>query len=243
MSAIKDLTGKRFGKLTVIKRSNNDYISPKGNIKVKWVCICDCGNECEVMGSFLTRPKKPQLSCGCYRLEKIKETEGKTKIYNKYDLTGEYGIGYTQNNEKFIFDLDDYELIKDYCWNIHHGYVSSNAGDKNKLMHRLITCCPEGMVVDHINRNRSDNRRSNLRICTINENGKNQSKRSCNKSGIIGVYFNKKLQKWVATIKKKHIGVYENIEDATLARLIAESNEYGEFSPQVHLFKEYNINY
>ena len=40
----------------------------------------------------------------------------KIKKYNTYDLSGEYGIGYTTKGEKFLFDLEDYEKIKDYCW-------------------------------------------------------------------------------------------------------------------------------
>ena len=37
------------------------------------------------------------------------------KKYNTYDLSGEYGIGYTSKGEEFYFDLDDYDKIKDYC--------------------------------------------------------------------------------------------------------------------------------
>ena len=46
------------------------------------------------------------------------------KKYNTYDLTGEYGIGYTSKDEEFYFDLEDYDKIKDYCWRITmQGYV------------------------------------------------------------------------------------------------------------------------
>lgn len=44
MRKAKDLTGKRFGKLTVIRRAK-DYITPKGKPHTQWLCVCDCGNE------------------------------------------------------------------------------------------------------------------------------------------------------------------------------------------------------
>jgi hypothetical protein len=93
-----------------------------------------------------------------------------------YDLSNEYGIGYTDiTNEKFIFDLEDYNKIKDYCWRKStNGYIVEyhyvNGKYKIHYMHRLIANAPKGMVVDHINHNKNDNRKSNLRICTQEQN-------------------------------------------------------------------------
>ena len=72
--------------------------------------------------------------------ERVYETHKKE---NKYDLSGKYGIGYTYKGDEFYFDLDDYTLIKEYCWCIdHEGYVSTNLWDDDKKksirMHRLI---------------------------------------------------------------------------------------------------------
>lgn len=60
---LKDLTGQRIGRLTVIKRCDK----PEDN-RVKWLCKCDCGNYKEIFGNNLTR--NHTLSCGCIQKEK-----------------------------------------------------------------------------------------------------------------------------------------------------------------------------
>lgn len=103
----------------------------------------------------------------------------------------------------------------------------------------------EGLFIDHINRNRNDNRRENLRICTSEQNSANKSITDKNTSGIVGVSFNKKLKKWCSSISKNnkniYLGVSENKEVAIKIRLQAEKDYYGEFAPQRHLFEEYGI--
>ena len=60
---------------------------------------------------------------------------------------------------------------------------------------------PSGLVIDHIDANRSNNRIANLRICTFQQNHFNRGKQSNNKSGFKGVSWHKQKQKWVAQIK------------------------------------------
>lgn len=64
MTKINDLTGKTFGKLTVIRRAE-DHVSKNGNKRVAWLCKCECGNELVVLGLNLTR--NHTVSCGCAR--------------------------------------------------------------------------------------------------------------------------------------------------------------------------------
>ena len=59
---VKDMTGQKFSSLTVIKRGE-DYISPKGNHIIRWLCKCDCGNFCTVEGAHLRNGATQ--SCGC----------------------------------------------------------------------------------------------------------------------------------------------------------------------------------
>lgn len=99
---------------------------------------------------------------------------------------------------------------------------------------------------DHHNRNKLDNRSSNLVTCTVRENNRNKSIRSDNTSGVIGVSWNKNKNKWAVRIYpektgEKFIGYFTNKEDAIKARLEAEVKYYGEFAPQRHLFEEYGI--
>ena len=60
-----DIGGMRFGMLTVLKQSDKSYVSPNGNRKVVWECVCDCGNELAVIGSNLRLGKS--TNCGCVR--------------------------------------------------------------------------------------------------------------------------------------------------------------------------------
>lgn len=99
MSALKDLTGQRFGRLVVIERAPNK-ITPKGQSKTMWKCICDCGNECVVSATNL-RFGKTQ-SCGCLqktsRLGQIRDLTGQKfgRLYvveradDKYDKYGRH---------------------------------------------------------------------------------------------------------------------------------------------------------
>ena len=214
-----DLTGMVFGRLTVIER-DEDYISPKGEHNTKWKCQCICGNIVSVLGRSLK--DKITKSCVCL-----------TKKYNTYDLTGEYGIGYSSNtNEKFYFDLEDYDKIKDYSW-----YVNSNGYLKNSndvYMHRLLMNFPKNKLIDHINHKRYDNRKKNLRIVNSSQNNKNRIINKKNCSGVLGVYYGKNINKWIANIridgKTKYLGCYEDKEDAIKARKEAEDKYYGEYS-------------
>lgn len=62
----KDLTGRQFGRLTVLGRGT-DYISPKGRHHVRWLCQCECGNTTEVQTGTLVAGKSK--SCGCLQRE------------------------------------------------------------------------------------------------------------------------------------------------------------------------------
>ena len=168
---------------------------------------------------------------------------------NKYDLSGKYGIGWTSNtNKEFYFDLEDYDKIKDYTWfeNIlSSGYSRLDAYNpstrKTIGMHYLLGC----KYYDHIDRNPLNNRKTNLRFATSQENARNRGVSKRNSSGFIGVHFDKEKNKWRSgiTINYEHIrlGYFVNKDDAIRARLDAEAKYFGEFAPQRHLFEKYNI--
>lgn len=220
-----NMIGKKYDKLTVLERVE-DYISPtNGNRDPQYLCQCDCGNTVIIIGRYLRRRKKN--SCGC---------ESSLLLYhhkkNEFDLSGEYGIGFTTNtNNKFYFDLEDYDLIKDNCWwEDSSGYIVS----KNILLHRKIMNPKNNMIIDHINHNKRDNRKCNLRVCTKNENNINKKIRSNNTSGCTGVCYVKDKRKWKASIRKEgrdyNLGYFLDIEDAIKARKEAEEIYFGEWS-------------
>lgn len=246
MSNFVDLTGKKFGKLLVVKRGE-DLIKKSGKHEIRWLCQCDCGNPnlSLVLGYNLKNGNTK--SCGCLHLlngynqgKKQGKINGHlNKKYNQYDLTGEYGIGYTLKNEKFYFDLEDYDKIKEYCWYIDsNGYVVNKTNEKMIFMHRLVTNCSDDMVVDHIyyinnEPTRYDNRKSNLRVLTLQLNRLNHTIASNNTSGYTGVYYHKNTNKWIAEIRinknKIYLGSFIDINDATKAREEAEKVYFKEF--------------
>lgn len=131
-------------------------------------------------------------------------------------------------------DLDDIDKMKQYKWYLHDdGYAVSDTKNKNDRMHRIITDCPKDMFVDHINHNRLDNRKCNLRICTQQQNNINTSKKKTNKSGVIGVHWAKSRKKWCAQIKVNsktfHLGYFDNIEEAAEVRKQAEIKYFGDY--------------
>lgn len=137
-----------------------------------------------------------------------------------------------------LIDLEDIDKVKDIKWHLNkNGYVQTNINNKNtehiNLLHRLLMDCPDDKVVDHINHNTLDNRKSNLRICTKYENNKNTRLSKNNTSGTTGVYWNKLKNKWQAGIKVNykqiHLGYFETKEEAIEARKQAEIDYFGEY--------------
>jgi hypothetical protein len=89
-------------------------------------------------------------------------------------------------------------------------------------------------VIDHINRDTTDNRWVNLRLATISENGANAKMRCDNKSGFKGVSWGADRGKWGAYIQvnSKSIGLgrYDILEDAVEAYKAASEKYFGEFA-------------
>ena len=159
------------------------------------------------------------------------------KKYNQYDLSGDYGVGWTYNTgQEFYFDLDDFHLIKDICWMENsEGYIVGRAESypKPKIvkMHNVVTDYP---YVDHIYHKKYDNRRSQLRRANDQLNAHNRIIPSNNTSGVKGVCWRKREQKWRAYITVNHkrieLGNYIDIEDAIEARKKAEEKYFGEWN-------------
>lgn len=140
-----------------------------------------------------------------------------------------------------IIDDEDLELVNKWKWCYAHGYAVRSGGyqsdgRKKRLiyMHRVIAGCMLYQKADHVNRNRLDNRRSNLRICTQAQNLANQGARPGNSSGYKGVSWDKLAGKWKAQIcknyKRKYLGNFVLLEDAVKAYNDAAKEHFGEFA-------------
>lgn len=239
MGRFIDLTGMKFGRWTVINKT--DKRTKSGG--VLWECVCECSPNIVHLVQTASLKNGTSKSCGCLQKEASANSLRKLMTkHNRYDLSGDYGIGYTFKGEEFYFDLEDYDNIKDYCWCLDaNGYVVTNKKkDSNDshgtiLMHRLIMDCIEDKIsVDHINHVQYDNRKDNLRLTTQSQNTMNRSLGKNNKSGVTGVYFDNHSNKWAAEIKinrkKISLGHFKEFNDAVAARKEAEEKYFGEFS-------------
>lgn len=125
-----------------------------------------------------------------------------------------------------FIDDRDYKRVKKHKWyRSHQGYAITNIDGKRVYLHRFILGYPDGSV-DHISRIKLDNRRSNLRICTTQENVRNSNLSRANTSGYKGVSWRSDRKKWRAYIfidyKQLCLGVFEKLEDAIKVRKEAE---------------------
>lgn len=131
----------------------------------------------------------------------------------------------TFRNDKVLVDDIDYERILDIGgWYVDgRGYAITDKIIKGKRiiidMHRFIHPPSKGYIVDHINQNKLDNRRSNLRDATKSLNALNSGMWSHNKSGFKGVSWSKKVKKWRVTLnhmgKQLHLGFYNDVNIAS----------------------------
>lgn len=146
-----------------------------------------------------------------------------------------------KNTKEYILvDDEDYEYLNQWCWMKSHGYAfrmkyMKNTGGKYKniLMHRIINNTPDGFFTDHINRNKLDNRKCNLRTATSSQNKFNTGLSKSNRSGYKGIIWNSKRKKWQATItvhnKTLNLGRYNILGGAFLVRKWSERLYFGDW--------------
>lgn len=110
------------------------------------------------------------------------------------------------------------------------GYLALSFRNKTYRAHRVAWFLYYGVwpkEIDHINQNKADNRIGNIRDVSHQENGKNIKISSLSKTGIMGVCWYEKSNKWRAYItidqKQKHLGLFDNLLDAGAARKAAEN--------------------
>ena len=231
--------GERFGRLVVIG-DGGWYESPSGKSRARLVrCKCDCGKEITVRLPYLKNGKT--TSCGCYKIDKF---VGINRKYNQFDIQDDVCVGYCENGTRFIFDIQDYDTVKNLYWNVtSDGYIATHSINKNKRisLHRFLTNAPQDKFVDHINGDKLDNRRNNLRICTPSQNCMNRHNSITNKCGKIGITYRAYKDRYEAYIfvnkKNIYLGCYKNLQDAINARVEAELKYYGEFAASANVIQ------
>ncbi len=140
-----------------------------------------------------------------------------------------------------IVDASDYADLSMHKWYFARGYAIRNGSTSegpNKRhwvrMHRVVVGAQDDEVVDHINGDKLDNRRVNLRRCSQAENARNVKKRPSNTSGYKGVVFFNHKQRWRAVIRINDravcLGFFDNAEDAAKAYDVGAVLYHGAFA-------------
>ena len=141
-----------------------------------------------------------------------------------------------------IVDTDDLPILREYVWsyNVGSGYAYSHSHGPTVMMHKLIAKTPEGMLTDHINSNRLDNRKANLRHATMSQNcchqlpQKKEGKHSKYKGVCLLDTFYTLKRPWIAYVqinrKRKYLGYFDTQEAAALAYNEAAKELHGEYA-------------
>lgn len=213
-----DLSGQKFGKLTVIRKTRvknrNSY----------WLCRCECGVEKEISMVALRRGQK---SCGCSAYDFAKEKI----IGNKYTVDENNVVHVIlRTGDEMICDLEDWEGLKQFTWTKDKwGYATSHINGKRRKFHVQVKGNKNGYVVDHKDRNKLNNKKINLRFLTKAGNAINSKLSKNNTSGIKGVQ-KARSGRWVARLslggKNMYLGTYDTIEEAAQARKEAEEKYF-----------------
>lgn len=207
------IIGATYGYLTVLSRGDN-YVSPKGHIKVRWVCKCVCGKEKIILNSKLNTLG---ISCGCL-VEEIRRVRNYT--YNSWK-----SMVARCNNPK-VPQYKDYGgrgITVCSSWNpLLGGSFEKFYSDMGRR--------PESTSIERIDNNAGYSA-DNCKWATVQEQAKNKRKSSLNSSGRTGVYKVGNTDSWRAMIKcegvKIELGSFKDFYLAVKAREAAELKYFG----------------
>ena len=230
---LEDLTGCKFGRLTVIERAE-DYVEPKSKKRhPQWLCLCTCGNRKIILGNNLKRGLTN--SCGCIKKEVASIIHKKKNNYENIG-NGITKVFFNNNNGYFLCDTSEWDKVKDITWiKSGNGYAYGVIKNQYVKFHRYIMDVNDKEhEVDHIDGNPLNNLKTNLRICYKEENSMNQKISTKNTSGHVGIYWDASRNKWCARInankKTIFLGRFDDYDMAVREREKAEEIYHGKYA-------------
>lgn len=166
-----------------------------------------------------------------------------TRVLRPIRVVGNVAYVPLSQNREALIDAVDVPLVEGFNWSLCQpssvAYAVRNIrlanGKQRPLrMHRVILGVSEGVTVDHANCDGLDNRRANLRVATLAQNGQNARRPKHNKSGFKGAYWNKFARKWQSDIqangRRHYLGLFDTPEAAHAAYVEAAKHLHGEFA-------------
>lgn len=214
----KDLTGQRFGRLTV-QREAEPARTPKGVAVRRWECRCDCGNTVIVNQNALTAKKNGTRSCGCLQAEAMrnKATDMMGQRFGRLTVTGYCDLEKPESNgnKRGIVCLCD-------C-----GREITTT--RKALLEGLQSCgCLRNEIARKHAQEGSMGHKNGTNVRAIREG---RPPNANNKSDILGVYYNEREGRWIAKIgikgKTIALGRFATKEEAAAARHAAEEEYFG----------------
>lgn len=166
---------------------------------------------------------------------------------NRFEIIGESAKVYSNGKNKhlhFFVDTADLDLIAAHSWRIYRVHttydkVETSANIQGKIIHfslaTFLLSVPKGMMVDHIDRDPTNNRRNNLRLATGGQNSRNVPKTSAKRSSVYkGVSWHKRKNKWIASCainsRNKFLGYFNDEIEAAKAYDLSAKELHGEFA-------------
>ncbi len=153
----------------------------------------------------------------------------------KFITTGQTRSDFKRRVDVMVDD-EDFEFLNQFYWQVdknntvktHKNYTGET------LIHRLIMKPSKGVEIDHIDGNRLNNQKSNLRFATSSQNKINRGARKDNKSGFKGVSWHKQRNTWTARImidgNYKHLGLFKDKLEAAKIYNQYALKHYGEYA-------------
>jgi hypothetical protein len=199
-------------------------------------CQCGCGNKTDI--AQRTRNARGIIKGQPTRFIHGHSSRAFQPNYHVRMPDGSVRVELSQD-QYAVIDAEDWEVASSYrwyAWRSHPSstwYAASSTPSRRIYMHRLLAGNPKGLQVDHKDGSGLNNRRSNLRIATSQQNQQNRGMDSRNTSGFKGVKWNARRGHWVACIrangKDLYLGSFKNAEDAARAYDAAARTHFGEF--------------